>query len=67
LRLSRRPIFGLDDRLGIAFRTEFFNLFNRNQWAPPNTSVGSSTFGQVFSIYPGTNLRLIQFGLKFMF
>jgi hypothetical protein len=34
--------------------------------APPNTSVGSSTFGQVSSIYPGTNPRLIQFGLKFM-
>jgi hypothetical protein len=34
--------------------------------ALPNTSVGSSTFGQVSSIYPGTNPRLIQFGLKFM-
>lgn len=28
--------------------------------APPNTSVGSSTFGPVSSIYPGTNPRLIQ-------
>lgn len=59
--------FGPDDRFGIGFRTEFFNLFNRTQYAPPNTTVGSSTFGQVSSIYPGTNPRLIQFGLKFMF
>lgn len=59
-------MFGTDDRLGIAFRAEFFNLFNRNQGAR-NTSVGSSTFGQVSSIHPGTNPRLIQFGLKFLF
>jgi hypothetical protein len=65
--LFKKTMFGPDERLGIAFRAEFFNLFNRNQWAPPNTSVGSSTFGQVSSIYPGTNPRLIQFGLKFMF
>jgi hypothetical protein len=24
-------MFGLDDRLGIAFRAEFFNIFRRNQ------------------------------------
>jgi len=53
--------------VGIAFRAEFFNLFNRNHWATPNTSVGSSTFGQVSSNYSGTYPRLIQFGLKFMF
>jgi hypothetical protein len=65
--LFKKTMFGPDERLGIAFRAEFFNIFNRNQWAPPNTSVGSSTFGQVSSIYPGTNPRLIQFGLKFLF
>jgi hypothetical protein len=65
--LFKRTMFGPDERLGVAFRAEFFNIFNRNQWAPPNTAVGSSTFGQVSSIYPGTNPRLIQFGLKFMF
>jgi hypothetical protein len=65
--LFKNTMFGPDNRLGIAFRAEFFNLFNRNQWAPPNTAVGSSTFGQVSSIYPGTNPRLIQFGFKFMF
>jgi len=65
--LFKKTTFGPDERLGIGFRAEFFNMFNRMQWAPPNTSVGSSQFGQVTSIYPGTNPRLIQFGLKFTF
>jgi hypothetical protein len=64
---SLNTMFGPNNKLGIAFRAEFFNLFNLIQWAPPNTAVGSSTFGQVSSIYPGTNPRLSQFGLKFMF
>ena len=63
----KRTSFGPDGRLALAFRAEFFNLFNRSQWAPPNTAIGSSKFGQVSSTYPGTNARLIQFGLKFMF
>jgi Carboxypeptidase regulatory-like domain/TonB dependent receptor len=63
----KRTRFGPDEKLGLEFRTEFFNLFNRTQFAPPNTSVGSSNFGVVSSTYPGTNPRLIQFGLKFAF
>ena len=63
----KRTRFGPDEKLGLEFRTEFFNLFNRTQFAPPNTSVGSSTFGVVSSTYPGTNPRLVQFGLKFVF
>jgi len=65
--LFKRTRFGPDEKLGLEFRTEFFNLFNRTQFAPPNTSVGSSTFGQVTSTASGTNPRLIQFGLKFIF
>ena len=65
--LFKRTRFGPDEKLGLEFRTEFFNLFNRTQFAPPNTSVGSSTFGVVNSTASGTNPRLIQFGLKFLF
>jgi hypothetical protein len=63
----KRTNFGPDEKLGLEFRAEFFNLFNRTQFAPPNTAFGSANFGQVTSIYPGTNPRLIQFGLKFVF
>ncbi|HTB91332.1 MAG TPA: carboxypeptidase-like regulatory domain-containing protein [Candidatus Sulfotelmatobacter sp.] len=65
--LFKRTQFGPDNRLGLEFRTEFFNLFNRTQFAPPNTSVGSANFGVVTSTAAGTNPRLIQFGLKFIF
>jgi len=65
--LFKRTRFGPDEKLGLEFRTEFFNLFNRTQFAPPNTSVGSSTFGVVSSTAAGTNPRLVQFGLKFVF
>lgn len=65
--LFKRTKFGPDDRLGLEFRTEFFNLFNRTQFAPPNTSIGSATVGQVTSTAAGTNPRLVQFGLKFLF
>jgi hypothetical protein len=63
----KRTRFGPEERIGFEFRTEFFNLFNRTQFAPPNTSLSSSTFGVVSSTYPGTNPRLIQFGLKLLF
>jgi hypothetical protein len=65
--LFKRTRFGPDEKLGFEVRAEFFNLFNRTQFAPPNTSVTSSTFGVVSSTYPGSNPRLIQFGLKFVF
>jgi hypothetical protein len=61
----KRTTFGPEERLGLEFRTEFFNLFNHPQFGPPNGSFGSSTFGQVTS--QEGNPRLIQFALKFLF
>jgi hypothetical protein len=52
------------------FRVEFFNFFNRTQFSPPNTTCCSSNnanFGVVTSSAQGTNPRLIQFALKFLF
>jgi carboxypeptidase family protein/TonB-dependent receptor-like protein len=63
--IFKRTQFGPDDKLGIEFRTEFFNLFNHPQFGAPNASFGSSSFGQVTS--QANNPRLIQFALKFVF
>jgi Carboxypeptidase regulatory-like domain len=81
--IFKRTKFGPDEKIGLEFRTEFFNIFNRTQYAPPNTSccsVGNvpqylinagqsanGSFGTINSTYPNTNPRLIQFGLKLVF
>jgi len=59
-----------DGRSSVEFRVEVFNLFNRTQFSPPNTtccSTNNADFGVVTSTAPGTNPRLIQFALKFLF
>jgi hypothetical protein len=59
-----------EGRASLEFRVEFFNLFNRTQFSPPNTtccSTNNANFGVVTSTAPGTNPRLIQFALKFLF
>jgi hypothetical protein len=57
--------FIVREPLRLQFRSEFFNLTNTPQFGAPNTSVGSSTFGQVTS--QGNSPRQIQFGLKLSF
>jgi hypothetical protein len=49
---------------------EFFNLFNRSQFGPPNTTcctANNANFGFVNSTAPGTNPRLVQFAFKVFF
>ncbi|MBI4874187.1 MAG: TonB-dependent receptor [Acidobacteria bacterium] len=48
----------------IEFRSEFFNLFNRTNFASPNSSRSSSGFGTIRGTSPA---RMIQFALKFVF
>jgi hypothetical protein len=52
----------ITERFNLAFRAEFFNLFNRVQFSPPGTQPGSATFGQITAQY--NQPRLIQFGLR---
>jgi hypothetical protein len=68
--IFKKTTLASSERLGLEFRTEFFNLFNRTQFAPPNTlccSANNSNFGVVTATAPGTNPRLIQFALKLFF
>ncbi|HXN28161.1 MAG TPA: TonB-dependent receptor [Candidatus Acidoferrales bacterium] len=65
IALFKTTNFGPEERLGLQFRAEFFNAFNRVQFGPPGTSLGSGSFGIVSSQL--NNPRLIQFGLKFLF
>jgi hypothetical protein len=63
--IFKRTYFGPSENMNLEFRTEFFNLFNRPQFAAPGTAFGAGNFGVVSSLL--NNPRLIQFGLKFAF
>jgi hypothetical protein len=53
------------DRFNLEFRAEVFNLFNRVQFSPPNTTVGSTSFGIVTA--QQNNPRLVQLALRLRF
>ncbi|HEX4786808.1 MAG TPA: TonB-dependent receptor [Candidatus Sulfotelmatobacter sp.] len=64
----------IGERMGIEFRTEFFNIFNHPYFSQPATGyAGSPTangFGQITSTIAGgvaSPERLIQFALRFQF
>lgn len=60
----------IGERVGIEFRTEFFNLFNHPYFSMPATGFGAAGFGVVNSTVQGgvaSPERLIQFALKFVF
>jgi len=70
LAVFKRLFFGQQDRAGFEFRVEVFNLMNRAQFAPPNTTCCASNnanFGVVTSTDSGTNPRLVQFASKVFF
>jgi carboxypeptidase family protein len=60
----------ISERTNLEFRAEFFNLFNRVNFGPPNTTVFanggiSASAGLITNL--ATNPRQIQFGLKLIF
>jgi hypothetical protein len=60
----------ITERLGVEFRTEFFNLFNHPYFAPPATGFGAPGFGVINSTVAAgvaSPERLIQFALKVVF
>jgi hypothetical protein len=66
----KRLLLGRETNTAMEFRVEFFNLFNRTQFAPPNTiccTSNNANFGVITGTAPGTNPRLIQFAMKFLF
>ena len=56
--------FRVTERVGLAFRSEFFNFPNHLSYTGLSTTVGSSTFGQVTG---ATDPRTMEFALRFSF
>ena len=55
ISVFKRTRFGGNERFGLEFRTEFFNIFNKTQFAPPNTICCASNnpnFGVVTATAP---------------
>ena len=64
----------ITERVGLEFRTEFFNLFNHPYFSPPGTGFNGSPTGNGFGVITSTVQggvaspeRLIQFALKLVF
>jgi hypothetical protein len=55
----------LTEKTTLDFRAEFFNIFNRVQFGPPNTSFGGSSFGLITTQI--NNPRQIQLSLRASF
>jgi hypothetical protein len=53
------------ERMGLQFRAEFFNLWNRVQFSEPGQSFGASTFGIISA--QKNNPRLVQLALRLDF
>jgi hypothetical protein len=55
----------ITERVGLQFRTEVFNLFNRVRFGYPGTAIGQPQFGVISGQY--NDPRLIQFALRLVF
>jgi hypothetical protein len=54
----------ITERVGLQFRTEFFNIFNNTSFTNPNGTRTNGTFGQLTAAGPA---REVQFALKLLF
>jgi hypothetical protein len=52
----------LTERISTEFRVEIFNLLNRTNWANPNTTFSSSSFGQLTATRNGGSAPGLGFG-----
>jgi hypothetical protein len=57
------------ERVGLEFRVEAFNVFNHAEFANPDTSFGSPTFGEITSTTIGVleTQRILQLGARIKF
>ena len=66
LGLHKSVAIGPEGRYNLTLRLEFFNVFNRDALAGPDTNMADGTFGQIIG-YGGIGGRVGQFGARFTF
>lgn len=62
--LSMYKDFEWGENRTVEFRSEFFNAFNRANFAQPNSTVNTGLTGQITSAGPAREIQLV---LKFIF
>ena len=62
--ISMQKNFPITETMKVQFRTDFLNAFNHPNFAVPNFSFGTPTFGVINS---SQDARQLQFALKFYF
>jgi len=50
LNIAKQFRFGSDQRYQFSLRAQFFDVFNRHHWGPPNLDMTSAFFGNVTSV-----------------
>jgi hypothetical protein len=60
LDLALAKAIPITERVNVEFRAEAFNVFNHTEFANPDTSLGSLTFGQITSTTFGTGISALQ-------
>jgi hypothetical protein len=63
--LSLRKFTRINERLGVDFRAEFYNLTNTPSFRRPESNLTSGDFGEILRTQGGP--RVIQFALKLLF
>ncbi|MFP5205839.1 MAG: carboxypeptidase regulatory-like domain-containing protein [Acidobacteriota bacterium] len=64
--LHKSVSMGPEGRYNLTMRFEFFNMFNRNQLAGPDTNMADPNFGKILN-YGGLGGRVGQFGARFTY
>ena len=59
--------FVIREGWSMEFDSQFFNIFNREQFAAPAVQDGNAAFGQVTATSPVANPRLVQFAARLKF
>ena len=62
---SLSKTFSITERVNLQVRVDMFNTFNHANFAAPDSNVGDSTIGQVFST--SVDQRRMQFGMRLHF
>ncbi len=66
--LSLVKVFPIHERMKAQFRAEFFNAFNRTEFANPGTTQGNAQFGVISGTSNSANpARQVQLALKLVF